>query len=442
MKISIVIPNYNYGEYIKRAIDSVLQQDYSDKEVIIVDGSSNDNTVEILKSYGSLIKWISETDRGQWEAINKGLGMAQGEIFAYLNSDDWYEKGIFKDVVNVFKEHPEVNFVYGDCRIIDGKSEKIFSPPEKINFNILLKSGNLTPQPATFFRKSVLSQAGGTGEYHYMMEYDMNLKALKHGKAFYLKKPLATFFMHQDQKSDVKDSKLIIMEMFRISRSHGGPLFSRVFFSYLKNLYDNLVRMIKGYYFLRVIKSWFYLAFWLLSQKKDMPTPSIIKHLIIKKQAKDSSTKVFIETGTYFGDTVEAVKSLFLEIHSIELGKELAALAQKRFAKYPQIYIHQGDSAVILPGLLENIKKSCLFWLDAHYSEGVTVGDDEHLPLISEIKTILGHWVFGSVILIDDARLMGRQKGYPSFEEIQKIVQDSGLGLKIEQNLDIIRIHG
>lgn len=442
MKISIVVPSRNYARYIRRAIDSVLNQSYPDKELIVIDGHSTDDTLEILKSYGSSIKWISEPDRGQWEAINKGLKVATGDVFAYLNADDWYVDGIFESVVKIFKGNPSVNLVYGDCQIINGESKKIFSPPEKIGLGVLLNRGNLTPQPATFFRKSVLDKAGGTGEYHYMMEYDLNLKALKSGEAFYLSRVLANFSVHPDQKSDVRNRELIMEEMLKISRNHGGHLFSRLSFSYKKNFYlKNLLKQAKRLYWLRIVKSWFDLILWLLSNKKDRPAPVVIKRSVIKRHAKRFLTPVFIETGTYFGDTVMAVKSSFDKIHSIELGQELAVSAKKRFSQYPNIQIHQGDSAKILSQILTGISRPATFWLDAHCSEGITCGDDEYLPLVKELEVIFKHWQPGSVILIDDARHMGRQKGYPSFKEILKIVQDSNLDLGIKQELDIIRIH-
>ena len=90
MKISIITPSYNQAEFIKRTIQSVLSQNYKNFEYIIVDGGSTDETLSILKKYGNKIRWISEKDNGQSDAINKGLKMATGKIVAYLNSDDTY----------------------------------------------------------------------------------------------------------------------------------------------------------------------------------------------------------------------------------------------------------------------------------------------------------------------------------------------------------------
>ena len=97
-KISIVTPSFNQAKFIRATIDSVLSQDYPDLEYFIIDGGSTDGTTEILKSYGQKIKWISEKDKGQTDAINKGLKLSEGELLAYLNSDDIYLPGALKKV--------------------------------------------------------------------------------------------------------------------------------------------------------------------------------------------------------------------------------------------------------------------------------------------------------------------------------------------------------
>jgi|GEM_PF-1898902 len=236
MKISIVIPNYNYGKYIKRAIDSVLLQDYLDKEVVVVDGGSTDETVEILKGYGNKIRWISEKDRGQWDAINKGLYMVHGEIFAYLNSDDWYELNIFNVVADAFKDNT-VALVYGKCRLVSAKEEVINEPPHSLDRGLLLNYGNMTPQPSTFFRRRGLIDEGGIGNFKYMMEHDMNLKVLKHGDAKYVDRVFSNFAIHEGQKSSQENQKAIVGEMLLINKMHGGGFFSPLLFSYINTFY-------------------------------------------------------------------------------------------------------------------------------------------------------------------------------------------------------------
>jgi len=129
MKFSIITPSYNQGKYIKQTLGSVLssQQD-CDIEHIVIDGGSQDETTAILKEYADIypnLNWHSAPDQGQSDAINKGLKLAQGEIIAYINSDDYYLPNTFKNVLKIFESYPEVDFVYGDMFIVDQWGEKV-----------------------------------------------------------------------------------------------------------------------------------------------------------------------------------------------------------------------------------------------------------------------------------------------------------------------------
>jgi len=126
-KISIITPSFNQGKFIKKTIDSVLSQNYPDLEYVVIDGGSTDNTVKILKSYGNKIKWISEKDKGQADAINKGLKIINGEIIAFINSDDYYLPDTFKKIVDFFKQNITCNVVTGDYLIINENGKPIQS---------------------------------------------------------------------------------------------------------------------------------------------------------------------------------------------------------------------------------------------------------------------------------------------------------------------------
>src|SRR5438128_2672833 len=128
MRVSIVTPSYNQARFIERTIRSVLDQDHRDVEYIVVDGGSTDGTAGILERYSDRIVWTSERDRGQSDAINKGLHRATGEIVAFLNSDDTYEPGALSAVVAFFSANPEARWVYGKCRIIDENDVEIRRP--------------------------------------------------------------------------------------------------------------------------------------------------------------------------------------------------------------------------------------------------------------------------------------------------------------------------
>jgi len=122
--ISIVTPSFNQGAYIEENIKSVLRQNYPNFEHIIIDGSSTDGTIDILKKYDHLI-WVSERDKGQSEAINKGFKTANGEIIGWLNSDDCYEPDAFSTIVRELNKAEDKYIVFGDCNLIDKNEERI-----------------------------------------------------------------------------------------------------------------------------------------------------------------------------------------------------------------------------------------------------------------------------------------------------------------------------
>jgi hypothetical protein len=175
----------------------------------------------------------------------------------------------------------------------------------------------------------------------------------------------------------------------------------------------------------------------------ESPSASHNKRLFILQIAKENKIPVFVVTGTYLGDTVSALRYSFQEIYSVGLDEKLAQRAKNIFKKYKHIHILQGDSAKILPKILENIKKPTLFWLDAHYSGGITAKGEKESPILDELQTILNWWVDGSVILIDDARLFKKENNWPEIEDIKSLFVKIKPNLKLEvlESLDIIKIY-
>lgn len=154
--VSIVTPSFNCARYIEETIRSILDQDYPKIEYIIVDGASQDNTVEILQKYNERIQWISESDKGMYDAINKGFTMAKGEILTYINADDlYYSKGAVRNIVNEFMKKPSVDFVFGHCAFIDvtGKVLYIYKAPFFNRTIALAYSRIIFHQPTCFWRK-------------------------------------------------------------------------------------------------------------------------------------------------------------------------------------------------------------------------------------------------------------------------------------------------
>lgn len=156
--VSIVTPSYNCERYIEETINSVKEQEYPNIEHIVVDGASQNNTIEILKKYSDQIKWISEPDNGMYDAINKGFNMAQGEIFTYINSDDsYYSKDTIGLIVEKFKSDDTIDFVFGHCAFTDetGRILYTYRAPPFNKRTALAYPRNLFHQPTCFWRNRV-----------------------------------------------------------------------------------------------------------------------------------------------------------------------------------------------------------------------------------------------------------------------------------------------
>lgn len=183
-KISIITPSYNHAKFIGQTIESVLSQEYPDLEYLIIDGGSVDGTKEVLERYSGRLKWISEKDRGQSDAINKGIGMATGEIIGMINSDDLLTPGALKKVGAFFLNHPHTEWLTGKCRIInmEGKETRRAITYYKncwLHLNSLpaLLITNYISHPATFIRRGIISRVGSFSlDYSYAMDYDYWLR--------------------------------------------------------------------------------------------------------------------------------------------------------------------------------------------------------------------------------------------------------------------------
>lgn len=210
MKVSVITPSFNQGKYIERTIQSVLNQkgDF-ELEHLIIDGGSTDNTLDILKKYKGRIDWVSEKDRGQSHAINKGFSKAKGDIIGWLNSDDLYEDGTIQKVMDIFKKDINCKWVAGRCRIIDEQGKEIRKAVTgyknkwlgRYSYDRLLVEDFIS-QPAVFFKKSFLNEVGLLDEkLHYVMDYDLWLRMGIKAEPVILKDYLASFRFYSGSKT-------------------------------------------------------------------------------------------------------------------------------------------------------------------------------------------------------------------------------------------------
>ena len=175
--VSIITPSYNQGEFIEETIDSVLNQTYPNIEYIIVDGGSTDNTLEILKKYENRIQWISEKDKGQANAINKGILRTKGELIGWINSDDVYERDGIEKLVACWKKHPEADLIYGEGIYIDREGRKVGRYLTEVFTKEKLGKQCIICQPSTLFSRAVIERVGMLNEQYQMgMDYELTIK--------------------------------------------------------------------------------------------------------------------------------------------------------------------------------------------------------------------------------------------------------------------------
>jgi glycosyltransferase involved in cell wall biosynthesis len=160
--VSVVVPCKNEARYLPQALESILSQDYPNIECIVADGGSTDGTIDLLKRYGERICWMSEPDRGAFDAINRGLRQSKGEILAWLNADDLWETGAVRTVVEIFEDRPDVDVVYGSIGVVDelGRVLSELAPGTWDLEYALRHCLHLIFQPACFMRRRILEKVG------------------------------------------------------------------------------------------------------------------------------------------------------------------------------------------------------------------------------------------------------------------------------------------
>lgn len=194
---------------------------------------------------------------------------------------------------------------------------------------------------------------------------------------------------------------------------------------FLQRLYFNAVSK-RGY------KRW-------VAAGKPLPACSLVKWGIIEGYKKQSGFKIFIETGTYQGDTVFEALRHFDQIYSIELDMDLYKKARKRFRKYRHVEILQGDSGRVLQQVINELDAPAVFWLDGHYSGGITALGEKSTPIFEELKTIFSK-KHNHAILIDDARLFIGDCEYPTLEELRNFVHQYYPNQDIKVSEDCIQM--
>jgi len=260
-KISIVTPSYNQAKYLEETILSIINQNYPNLEYIIIDGGSTDNSVEIIKKYEKhLAYWISEKDKGQSDAINKGFRIATGEIICWLNSDDILIEGALDKVVKCFKDNKELDLVNGNLLLIDENSKILSNHFILKQKNWYAKNGiYYVSQPSMFWKRKIFDTIGLLREdFHASMDTEFLIRIFKNRfNIGHIEKILAGFRMHGTSKSSAGWENLdYLRDLKELQKLYGNGYGGKpkLFF---KLIYGG-EKLIKGIY----LKKWLFTLKW------------------------------------------------------------------------------------------------------------------------------------------------------------------------------------
>jgi glycosyltransferase involved in cell wall biosynthesis len=222
--VTVVTPSWNSIEFIERTIQSIRSQTYKNIEFIVVDGGSTDGTIEVIKRHADAISsWVSESDKGMYHAINKGLERACGEIVAYLNSDDIYRFDTIAKVVKSFGEHPSADLIYGNLDIIDENDRLLYNQiyPAFSLKHFANANYSMIGQPASFWRAGLLKKIGYFDESFKMAaDFDFFIRAGAAGSVVHVDETLAAFRVHAKSLTS-RQLELNFRELELMRKKHG-----------------------------------------------------------------------------------------------------------------------------------------------------------------------------------------------------------------------------
>ena len=220
MKFDIVTPSFNHADYLRETIESVLSQRGPDVDVAyyIMDGGSTDGSPELIRSYeAELAYWRSAKDTGQSAAIAEGLAMGNGDVVAWINSDDLYPPKTFQKIADFFGSHPDIDAVYGDCLMVNEHSEPVgLGTHIQVSWQDLFETPYLINQEATFVRRRIYEKVGGVNPAFWgAMDYDLWLRIFYEGRAYYLPEVIGIHRFLPEQKSSTSERYIKDMQEAR-----------------------------------------------------------------------------------------------------------------------------------------------------------------------------------------------------------------------------------
>jgi len=242
-RVSVIVPSFQQGEFLERTLRSVLDQDYGDVEILVQDGGSTDESVDILKRYDGRLRWESKPDNGQSAAINEGMRKATGEFLCYLNSDDVMCAGALRRVGSFFAAHHDADVVYGRADFID-ETDRVLGayPVEEWNYTRLLETCFIC-QPACCWRRSVMERYGPFDEsLRYAMDYEYWLRVGATTPFHLLPEQLARSRCHARAKTFDQASAVLRTTLAILQRYQNGRIPPRWIIAYARDCAEQQLR--------------------------------------------------------------------------------------------------------------------------------------------------------------------------------------------------------
>jgi len=246
----VVVPNFNGVRFLPRTLASLEAQSYPRIEVIVIDGGSTDGSVELIEEWAERVplRWISEPDSGQAEAINKGFRMATGDIMGWINSDDLLTPRSIELATDRFTADPELGFVWGFCLVVDADERPLTIQNPYVHGDLaeLRRHRNYVSQPGSWYRRGVVEEFGPLSEdLHYLFDYDFFLRVAGRVRAEFIPEIMAWFRFHDSSKTGSQE-RAFLREEPRVFRANGGRWMSPFWFDYLRyRLWQKPVHRIK-----------------------------------------------------------------------------------------------------------------------------------------------------------------------------------------------------
>jgi glycosyltransferase involved in cell wall biosynthesis len=225
-KISVIVPSYNQGDFLEDTLLSIINQSYAECEIIVIDGGSSDNSVDIIKKYEHYLShWESVADRGQCDALIKGFARASGDVYCWLCSDDQFLPGVLAKVAALFAQDSALELVYGDTEYLYPNGERVLKPRISYHYQTMLRAFNIIAQPSAFFSARVYRQAGGLdGSLHFAMDYDLFLRFGRRVRFVQLFESLSLYRLHRSSKTVALAEKFEAEWWLVRARALGRPI--------------------------------------------------------------------------------------------------------------------------------------------------------------------------------------------------------------------------